>query len=862
MKYLSKRDEFIKRSISKIDEYKSYDDLEPINEADSGPFANDIPWGDSLVGRLINRIMRGAKKGGNLILIKSVIRKLKDAMDDILDGPAKVAMSSDENEKELHRLIVFSFIDNLEKAVKEGEELQIIINLTKTAIEDINKYDDIDNKESLITQLEEFLKFLESLKENKAETPKEEEKEEGSEVNELFYANTIKLLKSTLSICDVIKGEKIKYDKSLIGNKKKQAVVPTSQPVIDKDIKQNTPKDPVMAEGLFYENESLPIFESELGSNETNATHAWVKVENAYKNSGITNMVTRIQELINNSESSENKELYRKTINKIGYQVVMNEQTIGKNMLSFDNLIKEELNPDSENDIPKAISLLGNVILAFKGDLGLASQLTEANQPIKDFISSYDKLKELLPKLKASQSKEKEVSKEEVKKESRLLKYSSFISINEADEENTDKTKEEEVGAPVVMTTAQKIQDYWSKKIDIKAFTLERTEVIKMKEKFDKIAEDESSKEKFWIYDIDPIIEIVKCFNRAYKLHTTKVIPNVGTSDGRVSASTFNQYTCLGDGNRKNAGLSGGPYRSNAIFNQWENAVLDIIKETKYQRIFRKEVTIKTKDGNEIKNAGANLRKFMSDMLDGDSLYKSGGQGRQAKFLDEYFGWKGEEKDLGFKGDGKANSENADTIKTKKLKFINTLLKVEKNEDLKGTFFAANTNDRKQLYFYIQDVKGSDLYISYCSSMYFFKKYIEVSEKVSAELDKGNLDFGINTGKDKQGGEEYKIYGFKVGADKVIDRDGNFRLNGDHVAKTILKYKEGKNKSGSTTLTEQEIDFKSLCSLGEVSKGEEDKETVKRFAMKNVPTDSISNNGGFVNISAENDIIKTSLTKK
>ena len=154
------------------------------------------------------------------------------------------------------------------------------------------------------------------------------------------------------------------------------------------------------------------------------------------------------------------------------------------------------------------------------------------------------------------------------------------------------------------------------------------------------------------------------------------------------------------------------------------------------------------------------------------------------------------------------------------------------------------------------------MYISYCSSMYFFKKYIEVSEKVSAELDKGNLDFGINTGKDKQGGEEYKIYGFKVGADKVIDRDGKFRLDGDYVAKTILKYKEGKNKSGSTTLTEQEIDFKSLCSLGEVSKDEENKETVKRFTMKNVPTDSISNNGGFVNISAENDIIKTSLTKK
>jgi hypothetical protein len=870
MKYLSNRDEFIKRSIDKINEYKSYDALEPLNEAiESGPFANDIPWGNSLVGRLVNRLMRNAKKGANLVRIKSVINKLKDAMDDILDGPAKEALSSNENEKELHRLIVFSFIDNLEKSVKEGEELQIIINLTKNAIDDIKKYDDIDNKDSLISQLEEFLKFLEGLKENKDEKPKEE-KDEDSGVRELFYDNSVKLIKSTLLICDVIKNEKIKYNKSLVGNKKKQTTPQTTQQ--QKTTQPTKVENSVMAERFFYENESLPIFESELGANETKVIYAWSKVENAYKNSGIANMVARMQELIKNSESGENAELYKKTISKIGYQVVMNEQTIGKNMLSLDALVKEELNPDSENDIPKAISLLGNVVLAFKDDLGLASQLIEANQPIKDFITSYDKLKELLPKLKTYQDKAKEVkegeNKEEVKKESRLLRYSNFISINEADEETKDEadeeTKDEEVSAPTVMTTTQKIQDYWDKKIDVKAFTLEKTEVIKMKQKFDKISKEEENKEKFWIYDIDPIIEIVKCFNRAYKLHTTPVIPNVGTTDGRVSASTFAQYTPFGGGNKMNAGLSGGPYRNNAIFDQWENAVMDIIKGTKYQKIFRKEVVIKTKDGNEIKNAGQNLRKFMTDMLDGDSLYKSGGQGRQAKFLDEYFGWKGDQTQLEIKGsgDGKNNEKNADGIKTKKMRFINTPLKIEKNEDLKETFFAANTNDRKQLYFYIQDVKGTDLYISYCSSMYFFKKYIEESEKIGTELDKGKLDFGVNTGKDKQGGEEYKIYGFKVPVDKVIDKDGNFRLNGEHVAKTILKYQEGKNKSGSTSLTEQEINFKSLCSLGEVSKDEDDKETIKRFALKNTPTASISKNGGFVNISVENDINKTSLTKK
>jgi hypothetical protein len=865
MKYLSKRDEFIKKSINKINEYKSYDDLEPLNEAESGPFANDIPWGNSLVGRLVNRIVRNAKKGADLVRIKSVIRKLQDAMDDILDGPAQVALNSEENKEELHRFITFSFIASLEKAVKDGEDVKIIINLTKEAIEEIKKYEDVDNKDSLIGQLEEFLKFLEGLKDDKGEEPKkEEEKSEDTGVKEEFYQNTVKLLKSTISICDVIKNKKITYDKPAVN--KQTATQPTTQQTqqpVKAEVKE--PAKETVTESLFYENESLPIFESKLEANETKAINAWMKVEKSYASSGIGNMVARMQDLIKNSESGENMELYKKTISKIGYQVISNEQTIGKNLLSLDSLVKEELNPDSENDIPKAISLLGNVILAFKGDLGLASQLIEANQPIKDFISSYDKLKELLPKLKAAQeSAKKEENKEEVKKESKLLRYNGFISINEADEEKPEdkksEDKDEEVSDPVVMTTVQKIQDYWDKKIDVKAFTMERTEVTKMEKKFDKIAEDQD-KEKFWIYDIDPIIEVVKCFNRAYKLHTTPVIPNVGTTDGRVSASTFAQYTPFGGGNKMNAGLSGGPYRNNAIFDQWENAVLDIIKGTKYQKIFRKEVVIKTKDGNEIPNAGANLRKFMTDMLDGDTLYKSGGQGKQAEFLDKYFGWKGDEKSLTIGNDASDNSKTADQIKTKDLGFTNNPIKFEKNEDLKNSFFAVSTNDNKQLYFYIQALQNGNFYVSYSRSMFFFNKYIEVGAKISTKLAKGDLPFDVNKSQSNQDGKDYVIYGFKIKPESLIGRDGKFLLSGKYELSPVINYEEGKNKAPKSKLADKfEIDIKSVFTLKETTK-EDDKDVSKRFVLEKVGN-SISTYGGFTNIVGSSDIEKTSIVKK
>ena len=96
------------------------------------------------------------------------------------------------------------------------------------------------------------------------------------------------------------------------------------------------------------------------------------------------------------------------------------------------------------------------------------------------------------------------------------------------------------------------------------------------------------------------------------------MIPS-GRSGGKVSNKTFMEYTTFGGGDPSTAGKSGGPYRNNAIFNQWEDTVLDIQREKKYQPIFN--IGTKLKVGDDlIEKAGANLRKFMTDMLDGDEL--------------------------------------------------------------------------------------------------------------------------------------------------------------------------------------------------------------------------------------------------
>ena len=84
--------------------------------------------------------------------------------------------------------------------------------------------------------------------------------------------------------------------------------------------------------------------------------------------------------------------------------------------------------------------------------------------------------------------------------------------------------------------------------------------------------ENESKDNKELVINgIDPIIEILKLFNRAYKLHTTNNIPG-GRSGGAVSRSVYNEYTPFGGQGSGQSGISDGPYRNNKIFNVWENA--------------------------------------------------------------------------------------------------------------------------------------------------------------------------------------------------------------------------------------------------------------------------------------------------
>ena len=953
MKYLSNRDEFLKRSLNKIEEYKSIEDkLDTINEGESGPFANDIPWNDSLLGRLINSAIRKAKIGANLLRIKAVNRRLEDAFEDLL-GSSLTAEMSDEDKKNKNKVLVFKFLEELEKEVKAGGNVGEIKRLTDAAIKNISGIEDLENKESLIKQLEDFKKFLEQFKDNEGGKEGEDEEgeeegeekgkgegegenkevvvEKGSKTSESVYPTMIKTLKSlalVLSHYKEVKMGDVKKPENL--NKAKLKYTTVAGDTIEK-IQKNTkanlkkltaadirskntqvlvkyPKDnSIMPAGLVLLMESF-MFEAigEGGSpdranikgGEDHLTQAFTKLKKAIetlespKDKGVGVDVKFLNEITSKSLDTKNKEIIKSLFTEVNrYLVGDKKATLNA---ATDPLYKESIEIISDKNkkivVAEKIARFTKRALQFDGE-GLYGGLGETGKNLQPFVEGMKSIMAIKPteakpaeettkfkvgdvvKWKNKEGKEiskkiekikdgsyyftteagEEYSKKEsdLTKESVIVKYSSFLSyIKEADENKASADEDTEASDPVVMTTSQKIIDYWEKKIDVKEFTLERTEVDKISANFEKMNKKDG---EVVIQGVDPVMEIVKIFNRAYKLHTTQVIPT-GRSGGKVSNKTFMEYTCFGNGTPAGAGESGGPYRNDKIFNQWENAVQNIMKSTKYQKLFRSETQLKSETGKVIEKAGLYLGKFMRDMLDGDTLYKNGAQN---KFIEKYFGELPPDASPYIEGsdDSKVNDKTSTEMPDPlNLQFKKDPIKMEKLDEMSGSFFACGTKDDKgkdkQIYFYVQSVDATHAYVTYCESFNFFKRYIKESgQTLKGDNFKGSLDKVIEV--DSKNGEEgeYQIRATKIKLENLIDKDGKFILTGKNFTiKYLTKYSDKKNKPGqSATPGTEEMSIQTCYTLCNVDK--ENKLT--RYKLTKNISDKINTIGGFPNIKVD-----------
>jgi hypothetical protein len=369
-----------------------------------------------------------------------------------------------------------------------------------------------------------------------------------------------------------------------------------------------------------------------------------------------------------------------------------------------------------------------------------------------------------------------------------------------------------------------------------------------LRKEVDEIASE--TQKSLTLNGIDPVISIVKLFNRAYKLYTVNSIPG-GRSGGKISRGVSNEYTPVGGGGFSGGGegLSGtnGPYRNNKIFNMWESAVLDIFRERKYQPIFDKNTKIRV--GNKlVEGAGPIIKKFMNELLDGSKLYKGGkdGAGAQYEFIDKYFGSEAAESagkgGLDFDGTKgqQEREETAGKVKSIQLnfekkefeikdvkEFRRSIIRIEcemiKEGEEKEENKEKTTNKR---YFFVIDQKDQEMYVVHSRSFGnlnqyikndFSKKGIEVSYKESSYNSEVKTDVYLTKMKARtfikmlQNGSVINLVGHTpdnpsntpIGNQKTVGKKWLCTIEGEDIKKYKLDNYSAKDAKGFDTSTLQ-----------------------------------------------------------
>jgi ABC-type antimicrobial peptide transport system permease subunit len=287
-----------------------------------------------------------------------------------------------------------------------------------------------------------------------------------------------------------------------------------------------------------------------------------------------------------------------------------------------------------------------------------------------------------------------------------------------------------------------------------------------------KINEIGKESDTFILKDADPIIEIVRLFQRAWRLHTVPTIPS-GRTGGKVSMSVYLEYEYMGTSSPGEAEKPGyGPWRNIELFEKWNDAVFNILKDTKYTTtIFSDDAKFYWNYDKRFKEAKINgdifknykeddiedqakplgkiLLRFINNLTNDSSMYSK--EGNLQKFLQEYFGLEGEQlKKLGglsypSTGDVKANSATAGDMATpvsckwEKIDSIEMLKNqgdirksiFSKPEDLKKLIFKAKNKDEKMEYFYYIETKNNkDAYFLRMDTFFFDQKNLRQSDRM------------------------------------------------------------------------------------------------------------------------------------
>ena len=712
MRYLKYRDDFLNREF-KIDENNIADQIRTSSLITEAVSENDIRWGDSLIGRFINSVLRKAKLYTKGSQIPKLVGEFKVELDELLTD-LLFREEKDQISNVTARLLLIEIYNvvisnsSLEQKIAQLIGVKPDYNqLVQQSIDSIESIDEknLPRKSELIEKLKRFKDALIAL-----DVEPEEPKEEDS--SDEFYDNTLSLLKSIIGLNDVIINKKVKFNKSksikpdvtikkhnnntiepkknvnqpelvttesLLGfwdffnktnedtrNKSKirgvvnknntgNKVVQNSNSPQPNSPQPNSPQpNTPQTQPEDTPQTQHPIDNENISKDESNAVVAWNKILIAHRKSNLNKYIQTIKEILNGEKDE---------VIKFGKQIIINGSSIGKE-ISFNDLIKEDI---TFNDPAKSISLISRVLLAFKDETGLVNSMLEAKDFIKEYIKSYNNMVSLYPKLKkpVENQKNKENNDENHKlnsqQEEEFNTYNDSYIVKLYENDNNEINKEDKVRSEWSKEFKEGEEKEWSVKDETISDLKNKSERSENK----KVKIDPRSEDPNWKGFIeDHIIKIVNIFGKAYDKYAVDEIPS-GRLDGRVSQKTFREYTYIGKtGSRpkwereNNPGY--GPWATKFGFDKWQNGIMHILEDGKYRKVlaninFESESERQTGTKQKTPGSGKTLFRFISDMLayGEDVDFRA----KRHRLLTDYFNADISSGDESGSGDGKQKEE-------------------------------------------------------------------------------------------------------------------------------------------------------------------------------------------------------------
>lgn len=553
---------------------KKNNSLLPFNEV----LTNEVNWGDSLLGRLINSTIRRTRIGFNITKIPNLLEALRGELDRL------IASSLQEDSKKIYQILLlkkyFAEIQEICRSSKSEDEKMIELLGKKDNLWDPNKpdrgywkktvkkgklkrcYDEIDknqNEDSIKKLnlgvdkkdiLDALSNFIDDLRENSV------------------ISGTSSPPTPTPPAGSTQSGFPQNFNNLIVGiNNTPQLVVTSLTTDFDRQY--------LLSDSVYSFNHFL---------NEAKGTASSVNIEVKYT---LKEKFEQIKSLCNKIGKPDFKQTSEITQNNIAQKLL--RLLISLSVVDLEQIAKK--NPKFEIKLNGVDKNFKEFVEELLRDSEISGYL---NNFQKDSSGRYTPIR-------------KKATDEEIASDRKLPKD---VRINELEKRKKSRKNPNDIN---------KLDDYINrlKKLNEKVFVFKDFKILEeyqnKKEVIDLFNEFKSNLGVNELFDItqaevnkmnslgtseagalvlnlkenpDPIIRIVRIFKRAHDLYFTPLIPS-GRSGGKVSNSVFREYILLGKGEgSKGSDTPGyGPWANKKIFDAWRDGVLEILEDQKYRKI-------------------------------------------------------------------------------------------------------------------------------------------------------------------------------------------------------------------------------------------------------------------------------------